>query len=337
MGLLQNGQWVDKWYSTEETGGKFTRSESSFRDWVTHDGMPFKSGFRGFKAEKYRYHLYVSLACPWAHRTLIYLQLKGLQEIIGVTIVEPHMLTNGWEFSGSKQSPIAHHIEGADVDELNAADFLYQIYQKADANYNGRVTVPVLWDTKTNTIVSNESAEIIRMLNSAFNHLVNNNRDFYPQALRAEIDELNSWIYDSVNNGVYKAGFATTQIAYNEAFEQLFTALDTLEERLSTRRYLTGDEFTEADIRLFTTLIRFDAVYVGHFKTNKKRIVDYPQLFGYVQEIYQMDGVSQTINFEHIKQHYYFSHEMINPTRIVPNGPDIDFNQPHSRAQIKSQ
>ncbi|QQX82517.1 glutathione S-transferase family protein [Shewanella sp. KX20019] len=331
MGLLHNGQWVDKWYPTKETAGEFSRSESTFRDWITQDGQPRQAGKRGFKAEKNRYHLYVSLACPWAHRTLIYLQLKSLQHIIGVTVVEPHMLSNGWEFSGAKQSEIARHIDGGQQDTLNAANFLYQIYQKADANYNGRVTVPVLWDTHTNTIVSNESAEIIRMLNSEFDHLIDNSSDFYPLQLRTQIDELNEWIYNSINNGVYKAGFATSQAAYHDAYEQLFAALDKLEQQLSTKRYLTGTVFTEADIRLFTTLIRFDAVYVGHFKTNKKRIEDYPNLSGYVKEIYQMKGVAQTVNFEHIKQHYYFSHDMINPTRVVPNGPALDFNQPHGR------
>ncbi|MCL1058124.1 glutathione S-transferase family protein [Shewanella gelidimarina] len=336
MGLLHNGQWVDKWYPTDETAGEFSRSESSFRDWITLDGQPKQAGTLGFKAEKNRYHLYVSLACPWAHRTLIYLQLKNLQHIIGVTVVEPHMLANGWEFSGGNQSEIAHHIDGAQHDALNAADFLYQIYQKADANYNGRVTVPVLWDTHTHTIVSNESAEIIRMLNSEFDHLVDNDRDFYPVQLQTQIDELNAWIYSSINNGVYKAGFATSQTAYNDAYERLFDALDKLELRLSTKRYLTGNTFTEADIRLFTTLIRFDAVYVGHFKTNKKRIEDYPNLSGYVKDIYQMKGVAKTVNLEHIKQHYYFSHDMINPTRVVPNGPALDFNQAHGRQDITS-
>jgi putative glutathione S-transferase len=336
MGLLHNGQWIDKWYPTDKTAGEFSRSESSFRDWITQDGQPKKAGTQGFKAEKNRYHLYVSLACPWAHRTLIYLQLKNLQHIIGVTVVEPHMLANGWEFSGVNQSEIAHHIDGAQHDTLNAANFLYQIYQKADANYNGRVTVPVLWDSHTHTIVSNESAEIIRMLNSEFDHLVDNDRDFYPLQLQTEIDELNTWIYSSINNGVYKAGFATSQTAYNDAYQQLFDALDKLELRLTTKRYLTGNVFTEADIRLFTTLIRFDAVYVGHFKTNKNRIEDYPNLSGYVKDIYQMKGMSQTVNLEHIKQHYYFSHDMINPTRIVPNGPELDFNQPHSRQDMRS-
>ena len=244
------------------------------------------------------------------------------------------MLKNGWEFAGNRQSEIASHIAGAEADTLNGADFLYQIYQKADADYNGRVTVPVLWDKHTNTIVSNESSEIIRMFNSAFNHLVNNTDDFYPVNLRAEIDQLNEWIYSSINNGVYKAGFATSQAAYDTAYNALFTALDKLELRLATQRYLTGNTLTEADIRLFTTLIRFDPVYVGHFKTNKRRIVDYPHLFGYVKDIFQLEGIAATVNFEHIKQHYYFSHEMINPTRIVPNGPNIDFHQPHGRAEM---
>ncbi|MGS0680751.1 glutathione S-transferase family protein [Shewanella sp. 125m-7] len=331
MGLLQNGRWVDRWYSTKESDGKFQRQESSFRHWITRDGASLKGAESSFKAEKDRYHLYASLACPWAHRTLIFRKLKGLEDFISVSIVEPHMLSNGWEFAGDKQSELAQHIDGADKDTLNHTDFLYQLYQKAQANYNGRVSVPVLWDKQTQTIVSNESSEIIRMFNSEFNHLTGNKDDFYPAHLRDQIDELNEFIYQAINNGVYRAGFATTQTAYNEAYDELFNALDKIELILEDKRYLTGAKITEADLRLFTTLIRFDAVYVGHFKTNKKRIIDYPNLQGYVKDIYQLPGIAETVNFEHIKQHYYFSHDTINPTRIVPNGPDLDLTSPHGR------
>ncbi|WOT03810.1 glutathione S-transferase family protein [Shewanella youngdeokensis] len=334
MGLLHNGKWVDQWYPTAETAGEFKRTQSYFRHWITRDGQPYKHNSISFKAEKNRYHLYVSLACPWAHRTLIYLQLKNLQDIIGVTVVEPHMLSQGWEFAGNNQSSIAQHIAGAQADLINKADFLYQIYQKADANYNGRVTVPVLWDRHTHSIVSNESADIIRMFNSEFNHLTSNRRDLYPKDNHQEIDKLNAEIYSNINNGVYKAGFATSQQAYNHAVDSLFNELDKLELRLSHQRYLVGAHLTEADIRLFTTLIRFDAVYVGHFKTNKKRIVDYPHLFAYVRDIYQLEGIASTVNFDHIKQHYFFSHDMINPTRIVPKGPVLDFTAPHNRQHL---
>ncbi|ABZ76950.1 glutathione S-transferase, C-terminal domain [Shewanella halifaxensis HAW-EB4] len=331
MGLLQNGQWVDQWYSTKDRDGQFQREESSFRHWITADGQPIKTGETPFKAEKGRYHLYVSLACPWAHRTLIFRVLKGLKDFISVIVVEPHMLGNGWEFAGRKQSKLAHHIIGADRDTLNQADYLYQIYQKAQANYNGRVTVPVLWDKQNQTIVSNESSEIIRMLNSEFDQLTGNELDFYPRHLRQQIDKLNNFIYSTINNGVYKAGFATTQTAYNQAYDALFDALDKIERILEDKRYLTGSDLTEADLRLFTTLIRFDAVYVGHFKTNMKRIVDYSNLQGYLKDIYQRPGVASTVNFEHIKQHYYFSHDTINPTRIVPNGPVLDLTSTHGR------
>ncbi|MGS0677189.1 glutathione S-transferase family protein [Shewanella sp. 125m-1] len=331
MGLLQNGRWVDQWYSTKDNDGQFQRQESSFRHWITADEQTIDSRLVPFKAEKNRYHLYVSLACPWAHRTLIFRKLKGLEDIISLSIVEPHMLSNGWEFAGDKQSELALHIDGADKDTLNQTDYLYQIYQKAQANYNGRVTVPVLWDKQNQTIVSNESSEIIRMLNSEFDHLTGNTKDFYPAHLRQQINELNDFIYPAINNGVYRAGFATTQTAYNEAYNDLFNALDKIELLLENKRYLTGSELTEADIRLFTTLIRFDAVYVGHFKTNKTRIVDYPNLQGYLKDIYQLPKIAETVNFEHIKQHYYFSHDTINPSRIVPNGPELDLMSAHGR------
>lgn len=333
MGLLQDGKWVNQWYSTKENGGKFVREDARFRNWIladeqTQSGTP---DTHRFKAEASRYHLYVSLACPWAHRTLIFRELKSLHSIVDVTVVEPHMLHHGWEFAGSSQSQDAVHITGADEDELNNKAFLYQIYQLAAPDYSGRVTVPVLWDKQTNTIVSNESADIIRMFNSAFNHLTGNQLDFYPPALREEIDTLNEYIYSSINNGVYRAGFATSQAAYGEAFNEIFTALDKLESTLTQQRYLTGSKITEADWRLFTTLIRFDAVYVGHFKTNKRRIQDYRAISGYLRDLYQVEGIADTVNFEHIKQHYYFSHANINPSQIVPDGPELDYLAPHNR------
>lgn len=331
MGLLHNGEWVDQWYDTEKSAGKFVRENAQFRHWITKDGNAGPTGNAGFKAATDRYHLYVSLACPWAHRTLIFRQLKSLQQIIPVTVVEPHMLNHGWEFAGKGQSKLAHPIAGAQADPLFDKDYLYQIYLEADPDYSGRVTVPVLWDKANQTIVSNESADIIRMFNSAFNHLTGNTLDFYPEALQNEIDQLNALIYKNVNNGVYRAGFATSQTAYQEAFADIFDTLDMLDKRLQQQRYLTGNTLTEADWRLFTTLIRFDAVYVGHFKANKKRINDYSALSGYVRELYQYPGIEETVNFEHIKQHYYFSHDQINPTRIVPVGPKLNFNLPHQR------
>lgn len=326
MGLLQDGKWVDQWYDTKSTGGHFKRSESQFRNWITADGSAGPSGSSGFKAEKDRYHLYVSLACPWAHRTLIFRTLKGLEDYISVSVVDPLMVENGWEFRKAET-----RTEGATDDALFGSDYLYQVYLKADPNYSGRVTVPVLWDKQQNTIVSNESAEIIRMFNSAFNDLTGNRLDFYPEALRREIDELNDWIYPTINNGVYKAGFATSQDAYEKAFNALFEALDKLEERLSTKRYLIGTTLTEADWRLFTTLIRFDAVYVGHFKCNLRRIEDYPNISGYLRELYQVPGIKETVNMRHIKEHYYRSHKTINPTGVVPSGPELNFDAPHGR------
>jgi len=322
MGLLVDGKWQDSWYSTAETGGKFVRSESQFRNWVTRDGSAGPSGEAGFEAEPGRYHLYVSYACPWAHRTLIFRALKRLENVISVSVVHHFMGANGWTFLTE---------DGATGDTLYRSDFLYQIYTRADPNYSGRVTVPVLWDRKRETIVSNESSEIIRMLNSAFDAWGDASLDFYPERLRREIDRINALIYPAVNNGVYRAGFATTQAAYEEAFRELFAALDTMEERLGRQRYLVGDRITEADWRLFTTLVRFDPVYFGHFKCNLRRIADYPNLSNYLLDLYQVPGVAGTVNMRHIKAHYYGSHTTINPTRIVPLGPELDYSAPHDR------
>jgi putative glutathione S-transferase len=325
MGLLVDGKWQDRWYDTKNSGGKFVRAQSQWRDWITHDGKPAEGRGRGFKAEPGRYHLYVSLACPWAHRTLIFRALKRLEGIISVSVVHHFMGANGWTFLAE---------DGATGDTLYGLDFLHQIYTEADPAYSGRVTVPVLWDKKEQTIVSNESSEIIRMLNSAFDEWGNASFDFYPEALRGEIDAINALVYPAVNNGVYRAGFATTQAAYEEAFGALFSALDTLEHRLSRQRYLVGDRITEADWRLFTTLVRFDPVYVGHFKCNLRRIADYPNLSNYLRDLYSVPGVAGTVNLRHIKAHYYGSHETINPTRIVPVGPALDYGAPHDRARF---
>ncbi|MDD9892915.1 MAG: glutathione S-transferase family protein [Gammaproteobacteria bacterium] len=317
MGLLVNGEWKDQWYDTSKDG-RFQRSESAFRNWVTADGEAGESGQGGFKAESGRYHLYVSLACPWAHRTLILRQLKGLAEHISVSVVHPHMLENGWQFGGDFDTPDDLPLG----DTLFGSDYMHQIYTRAMPDYSGRVTVPVLWDKHRNTIVSNESSEIIRMFNSAFNAVTGNNADFYPEPLRQQVDELNERVYHNVNNGVYKAGFATTQSAYEEGVMPLFETLDWLEERLQNNGpYLLGAEQTEADWRLFTTLYRFDPVYVGHFKCNLKRIADYPALSAYMQRLLAEPGVAETCDLGHIKEHYYYSHTSINPYRIVPLGP----------------
>lgn len=310
MGLLVNGVWHDQWYDTESSGGIFERKTSQFRKYIDKKGE--------FQAKAGRYHLYVSLACPWAHRTLIFRQLKGLEALIDVSIVHPHMLEHGWVFS-PKPEPIY------------GFNHAHQLYTLADAHYSGRVTVPILWDKQHQTIVSNESADIIRMFNTAFNALTNNHDDYYPEALRTDIDAINSFVYEHVNNGVYQCGFATTKIAYEHAFDRLFSALDTLEERLSQQRYLVGKVLTEADWRLFTTLIRFDTVYVGHFKCNRQRIADYENLSNYLRELYQYSGIRETVDMAHIKQHYYYSHESINPTRIIPKGPDVNLNEQHNR------
>ncbi len=325
MGLLVDGRWRDVWYDTDTTDGKFEREAARFRNWVTPDGQPGPSGEGGFPAQSGRYHLYVCYACPWAHRTLIFRSLKGLEAHIGVSVVHPHMLENGWEFDREQEQT---------RDQLYDFDYLYQLYLKAAPGYSGRVTVPVLWDRERETIVSNESADIIRMLNSAFDQLTGNELDFYPPALRQEIDVLNDEIYANVNNGVYRAGFATTQQAYEEAFGDLFRVLDKLEERLGRQRYLTGHQITEADWRLFTTLVRFDAVYYGHFKCNLRRIQDYENLYGYLRDLYQQPGIADTVHFDHIKQHYYYSHPSINPTRIVPLGPKLDLTTAHGRERL---
>lgn len=328
MGLLQNGKWVDQWYDTKSSGGRFERKASQFRNWVSADGRAGPSGMAGFKAEAGRYHLYVSLACPWAHRTLIFRALKGLEDIISVSVVHWFMGDQGWTFKagdGSTPDPVCH------------AQFLYQIYTAADPDYTGRVTVPVLWDKQTGTIVSNESSEIIRMFNSAFDDLGASAGDYYPKSLRKEIDALNERVYNTVNNGVYKAGFATTQEAYEEAVIPLFETLDWLEERLSSQRYLLGCQMTEADWRLFTTLIRFDPVYVGHFKCNIRRIADYPELSNYVRDLFQYPDIAKTVNMVNIKKHYYASHETINPSHVVPVGPIVDFWAPHNRNRFNME
>jgi glutathionyl-hydroquinone reductase len=325
MGLLVDGVWKDQWYDTSKTGGRFVRTESQFRNWVTADGSAGPSGKAGFKAEPGRYHLYVSLACPWAHRTLIFRRLKKLQDVISVSIVHHFMGDDGWTF---------REEDGATGDTLYGSQYLHQIYTRADPSYSGRVTVPVLWDKQQQTIVNNESAEIIRMLNSAFDEFGDATLDFYPKKLRPEIDALNAKIYASVNNGVYRAGFATSQDAYREAVTELFSVLDELEQRLAKTRYLAGGRITEADWRLFTTLVRFDPVYVGHFKCNIRRIVDYPNLSNYLRDLYQVPGVAETVSLDHIKRHYYGSHANINPTRIVPAGPEIDYAAPHDRGRF---
>jgi len=327
MGLLIDGTWHDQWYDTQKTKGEFVRQASQFRNWVTADGAAGPSGEGGFKAQADRYHLYVSLACPWAHRTLVFRRLKGLEELIGVTVVKPLMLENGWEFGkrGKKSSPV------------RGLDFLYQLYLHADPTYSGRVTVPTLWDKERRTIVSNESADIIRMFNQAFNHLTGNGDDYCPPELIDDIDAINDRVYHNVNNGVYKVGFATTQEAYEQVYDQLFASLDWLENLLSGQRYLLGGKITEADWRLFTTLIRFDAVYFGHFKANKKRIEDYPNLANYLRELYQFPGIAETVDFSQIKTHYYGSHKTINPTGIIPKGPELNYLRPHDRQRFPNR
>lgn len=316
MGLLVDGVWHDQWYDTASTGGRFVRSQAQFRNWVTADGQAGPTGREGFKAESGRYHLYVSLACPWASRTLMMRKFKDLEDHISVSVVHPLMLENGWTF---EEGP------GVIQDSVNQSDYMYQVYLAADQTYSGRVTVPVLWDKKLNTIVSNESSDIIRMMNTAFNHITGNQEDFYPEDLRPAIDEINDFVYPNVNNGVYRAGFATSQEAYEEAVAELFGALEVLEGKLGQSDYLVGNQLTEADIRLFTTLIRFDAVYYGHFKCSLKALREFPNLQAYTKRIYQLDGIKETVNFEHIKEHYYGSHKTINPTGVVPVGPEIDW------------
>jgi len=320
MGLLVDGTWHDEWYDTEPTGGRFVRKESAFRSWVKADGST------PFQPEAGRYHLYVSLACPWAHRALIFRRLKGLEQAISLSIVDPLMRERGWVFSDGP---------GCIEDSVNSASALYEIYARADPHYTGRVTVPVLWDRRSSTIVNNESSEIIRIFNSEFDGIGDASVDFYPEELRPKIDAVNDFVYPRVNNGVYRCGFATTQEAYEEAYHALFDALDDLDRRLDGQRYLVGARLTEADWRLFTTLIRFDVVYVGHFKCNRQRIADYPNLSGYLRDLYQTPGVSETVDFDHIKRHYYASHSTINPTGVVPLGPALDLNAPPGRERLQ--
>lgn len=322
MGLLIDGKWHDQWYDTSSTGGRFVRSDAQFRNWVTADGSAGPTGRDGFRAEPGRYHLYVSLACPWANRTLILRALKGLEDMISVSVVNPLMAENGWTFEPGP---------GVIPDPVGQARYMYEVYLRANPDYSGRVTVPVLWDLKRDTIVSNESAEIIRMFNSAFDDVGAKDGDYYPEELRDAIDTVNARVYDRINNGVYKAGFATEQRVYDAEVRNVFDALDQLEETLSCQRYLTGDRVTEADWRLFTTLIRFDAVYQGHFKCNLKRLTDYKNLWSYTRELYQWPGVADTVNFDHIKQHYYRSHASINPNGIVPAGPVVDLQRAPDR------
>jgi len=327
MGLLQDGKWVDQWYDTKSSGGRFVRKAPQFRNWITADGSAGPSGTGGFKAEAGRYHLYVSLACPWAHRTLILRTLKGLESMISVSIVHWYMAEDGWTFEVG---------DGVAPDTVNGVRLLHELYTKALPDYSGRVTVPVLWDTQTKFIVSNESSEIIRMFSTAFDEIGAEAGDYYPLHLRAEIDHLNERIYETVNNGVYRCGFATTQDAYEEAVLPLFETLDWLEDTLSSKRYLTGDQITEADWRLFTTLVRFDTVYVGHFKCNIRRISDYRNLSNYLRDLYQQPGIAKTVNMEHIKKHYYVSHPTINPAGVVPVGPEMDLLAPHHRRALGS-
>lgn len=323
MGLLVDGIWQDTWYDTKSTGGKFKRTDAKFRNWITADGSAGPSGEAGFAADSGRYHLYVSYACPWAHRTLIFRTLKGLTDHISISVVHPDMLQDGWTFEQDDH--------GATGDTLFNCPFARDIYTRADATFTGRVTVPILWDKERGTIVSNESSEIIRMLNSAFDGITGNTDDYWPQDLRTAIEPINARIYDTLNNGVYKCGFATTQEAYDAAIEPLFDTLKWLETHLSENRYLMGERLSEADWRLFTTLVRFDPVYHLHFKCNRKRIIDFPNLWAYTRELFQMPGVADTVSFAHIIRHYHYSHDSINPNRIIPVGPDLDFGAPHGR------
>lgn len=323
MGLLVDGKWQDQWYDTESSGGTFERSAAKFRNWITEDGSAGPSGVGGFKAESGRYHIYVSYACPWAHRTLIFRAIKGLTEHITISVVHPDMMGDGWTF--------ADDYPGATGDTLFGHPFARDIYTRADPHFTGRVTVPILWDKTQGTIVSNESSEIIRMLNSAFDHITGNTADYWPEALRQDIAPVNDRIYDTFNNGVYRCGFATTQDAYDDAIGPLFGTLDWLEARLSGNRYLMGNTITEADWRLFPTLVRFDMVYHLHFKCNQKRIIDYPNLWAYTRALFQWPGVAETVNMDHIVRHYHYSHETINPHRIIPTNPVLDFKAPHGR------
>jgi len=327
MGLLVDGVWQDEQHSTRTPGGRFVRPTTRFRNWVTQDGSPGPTGVGGFAAARGRYHLYVALPCPWAHRTVIMRMLKGLEDVVSMSVLEPLYGPHGWRFGTSP---------GTSPDSMNGASELAEIYLRADPRYTGRVSVPALWDKERRTIVNNESAEIIRMLNGAFGRFTNVRTDYYPPALREEIDRVNALVYENVNNGVYRAGFATAQEAYEEAFHAVFGALDELERRLSRQRYLVGRDITEADWRLFTTLVRFDAVYYSHFKCNLRRIIDYPNLSNYLRDLYQQGGVAATVNMDHIKRHYYGSQRHVNPTGIVPLGPQLDFSAPHDRGRFEN-
>ena len=317
MGLLVDGQWVDQWYDTKKTGGRFVRTQTQFRNWITADGSAGPTGQAGYKAETDRYHLYVSLACPWASRTLMIRTLKGLEDMISISVVHPLMLEHGWTFEEG---------EGVIGDPIFQARYLHEVYTAVKPDYTGRVTVPVLFDKKTKTIVNNESSEIIRMLNTAFDGLGAKPGNYVPDQWLEEIDAVNDFVYHRINNGVYKAGFATKQEVYEEEVATLFAALDQMEERLAGQDYLVGNRLTEADIRLFTTLVRFDAVYFGHFKCNLKPLTAYPKLWAYTKRIYQLPGIAQTVNFDHIKRHYYGSHKTINPTGVIPMGPTLDWD-----------
>jgi len=323
MGRLVEGEWVNEWYDTGSNDGEFVRENAQWRHWVTADGSAGPTGDGDFPAAPGRYHLYVSLACPWAHRTLILRKLKGLEDLIGVSVVHPHMLEEGWTF--------ADDFSAATGDGLHGQRFMRDVYLRARPDATGRVTVPVLWDSERETLVSNESADILRMLDSAFDALTDTDVCFSPSDLGEEIDAINAKVYDNVNNGVYRCGFATTQSAYERAFDDLFATLDELDGRLSQARFLVGGVLTEADWRLFTTLVRFDAVYFGHFKCNQRRIADYPALSGYLRDLYQYPGVAETVDFAHIQQHYYYSHDTINPTRMVPKGPILELDAAHDR------
>ena len=325
MGLLVNGVWQDEQHIARTADGRFVRPTTRFRNWVTEDGGPGPTGEGGFAAARGRYHLYVALPCPWAHRTVIMRMLKGLEDVVSMSVLEPLYGPHGWRFGTSP---------GTVPDSVNGASEFAEIYLRADARYTGRVSVPALWDKERRTIVNNESAEIIRMLNGAFGRFTNVRTDYYPPALREEIDRVNALVYENVNNGVYRAGFATSQEAYEEAFRAVFRVLDELERRLSRQRYLVGSDITEADWRLFTTLVRFDAVYYSHFKCNLRRIIDYPNLGNYLRDLYQQAGVAATVNMDHIKRHYYGSQRHVNPTGIVPLGPQLDFLAPHDRGRF---
>ena len=323
MGRLENGVWIDQWHNTKETKGRYVRKPSIFRNWITVDGEAGPTGKGGYLAEKDRYHLYISWACPWAHRTLIFRAIKGLENMISISGVNAIMRSNGWTFDDGY---------GVIPDNINHSKYLYEVYLKEDNTYSGRVTVPLLWDKKTSTIVNNESADIIRMFNSAFDNIGAKEGDYYPDSLRDKIDNMNDFIYQNINNGVYRSGFATTQDAYDEAIETLFFGLDELDNILSKQRYLVGNIITEADWRLLPTLLRFDSVYHGHFKCNKRKLKEYDNLFNYAKELYQFPGISETYDDKYSKEHYYGSHETINPSGVIAHGPEFEFDQPHNRA-----